>query len=73
MPASSHVLDPVRVTFDDDNAVADAEECPIDDIQTVPDSGYTGYRGHGHARPAQVRGARHTPRRGPQRQPVALR
>jgi hypothetical protein len=24
MPASSHVLDPVRVTFDDDNAVADA-------------------------------------------------
>jgi hypothetical protein len=24
MPASSHVLDPVRVTFDDDRAVADA-------------------------------------------------
>ena len=24
MPASSHVLDPVRVSFDDDNAVADA-------------------------------------------------
>jgi hypothetical protein len=24
MPASSHVLDPIRVTFDDDNAVADA-------------------------------------------------
>jgi hypothetical protein len=24
MPASSHVLDPIRVTFDDDRAVADA-------------------------------------------------